>query len=56
MQSNEKLFCEQCPERKNIRKQAVDDMVEAIRRAMPDTDSYETKAFVAYVLEEFWRD
>jgi len=37
-------------------KQAADDMVDAIYRVMPNADGYEAKAFVAHVLEEFWRD
>lgn len=49
-------LCEHCPERQNIRKQAADDMVDAIYRIMPNADGYEAKAFVAHILEEFWRE
>jgi F420-dependent methylenetetrahydromethanopterin dehydrogenase len=38
-----------------IRKQAAEDMVDAIYRTMPHADGHEAKAFVAHVLEEFWR-
>lgn len=56
MLNNAKHFCEECPNRANVRKQACDDMVDAIYRAMPNGDEYETKSFVAYVLEEFHRE
>ena len=47
------MICDKCDA---ARKQAADDMVDAIYRVMPNADGYEAKAFVAHVLEEFWRD
>ena len=47
------MTCEQCA---TIRQQTLDEVVDALYRIMPNSDSYETKGFIAELLEEVTRD